>query len=320
MQPQVIRSVYEDGLVWNCDMGVHVLYTSNLDLRRLRLIADPQAKGNFAAIRGTLEGEQDIRYENLRVEGWDVGIAIPEAGHHVVDGGYYNNARSIVIPTPMQRGRRVEIVGDIKFGTLDPKRLGARPQYDINLEARFAPLLDTGGGYRDPNVIFASDITMLALNSGPARQLYYPQQAAERVVFSRQTAPGDVKKMGRAEGGVPELLIDKTNREIWEKYGLAIGGALAPADAVAAPRVNGLLGTPSRYADDLRLDAVRTKQAAGYQPVCIGAQKKTITIAPVDLHQGWNLITQLVDQQPRSFLLYAGEGGAKSSAGKKGKY
>lgn len=33
-----------------------------------------------------------------------------------------------------------------------------------------------------------------------------------------------------------------------------------------------------------------------------------------------NLIMPLVDRQPRSFLLYAGEGGAKSSAGKKGKY
>jgi hypothetical protein len=320
MQPQVIRSVYEDGLVWNSDMGVHVRYTSNLDLRRLWLIADPKAKGNFAAVRGTLEGEQDIRYENLRVEGWDTGIAIPEAGHHVVAGGFYNNARSIVVPTPMQRGRRVEIVGDIKFGDFDPKRLGNRPQYDIDLEARFAPLLDTGGGYRDPNVIFASDITMLALNSGPVRQLYYSQQATDRVVFSRQQAPGEAKKMGRAEGGVPDLLIDKTNREIWNKYGLAVGGTLAPADAVAVPRVNGLLGTPSKYAEDLRLSTVRTKQIAGYQPVCIGAEKKTVAIAPVDLHQGWNLITQIVDQRPRSFLLYAGETGDKSNAGKKGKY
>lgn len=318
MQPQVLRSVYEDGLVWNSDMGVHVRYTSNLDLRRLRLIADPKAKGNLAAVRGTLEGEQDIRYENLHVEGWDTGIAIPEAGHHVVDGGYYNNARSIVVPTPMQRGRRVEIVGDIKFGVFDAKRLGRRPQYDIELEARFAPLLDTGGGYRDPNVIFAPDITMLALNSDPARQLYYPEQAADRVVFTRQ--PENVKKMGRAEGGVPESLIDKPNQEIWQKYGLAVGGALAPADAVAMPRVNALLGTPSRYAEDLRLNAVRTRQVTGYEPVCIGTGKKTIAIAPVDLRQGWNLITQLVDQRPRSFLLYAGETVDKTNASKKGKY
>ncbi len=163
LQPQAARSAYEDGLVWNCDMGVHVRYTSNFDLRRLRLVADPKSKGGYAAVRGTLEGEQDIRYENLRVEGWETGIAVPEAGHHVIDGGYYNNARSIVVPTPMQRGRRVEIVGDIKFGDFDPRRLGKNPQYDVELETRFAPLLDTGGGYRDPNVIFASDITLLGL-------------------------------------------------------------------------------------------------------------------------------------------------------------
>lgn len=318
LSPQAQRSAFEDGLVWNCDMGVHVRYTTNFDLRNLRLIADPRAKGSFAAVRGTLEGEQDIRYENLDVEGWDTGIAIPEAGHHVVDGGYYNNARSILIPTPMQRGRRVEIVGDMKFGNFDPQRLGQRTQYDIELEARFAPLLDTGGGYRDPNVIFASDVSMVHLTGRPAKQLYYPEQAADRVVFSRQAAPGDVKKMGRAEGGVPELLIEKNNRELWQKYGLAVAGALAPADAAPAPRVHGLLGSPAQYGEDLRLNLVRTNQIGACQPVCIGAAKQSVAIPQVDLRQGWNLVTQSINQRPRSFLVYAGE--SKEPGQKKGKY
>jgi hypothetical protein len=318
VNPQAQRSAFEDGLVWNSDMGAHVRYTTNLDLRNLRLIADPRAKGGVAAVRGTLEGEQDIRYENLYVEGWDTGIAVPEAGHHVIAGGYYNNARSIVIPTPMQRGRRVEIVGDVKFGDFDPKRLGGRPQYDIELDAHFAPLLDTGGGYRDPNVIFASDITMLNLAGRPPRQLYFPEQAADHVVFTRQPAPGDVKKMGRAEGGVPEPLIEKTNREMWAKYGLAVGGAVAPADAAPAPRVHGLIGSPTQYGEDLRLGEVRTAQLAGYQPVCIGAQKNTVAIPQVDLQQGWNLVTHSIDQRPRSFLVYAGE--SKGAGNKKGKY
>ena len=115
VQPEPNRSVYEDGVVWNCRIGVNVRYTSNLDLRNLRLVGDPRGKSGYAAVEGTLEGEQDNHYENLRVEGWPVGIAVPEAGHHVISGGYYNNVRNIVIPTPMQRGRRVEIIGDIKF-------------------------------------------------------------------------------------------------------------------------------------------------------------------------------------------------------------
>ncbi len=319
LQPQGMRSAFEDGLVWNSNMGVHVRYTSNFDVRRCRLIADPKAKGNYAAVRGTLEGEQDIHYENLRVEGWETGIAVPEAGHHVVDGGYYNNIRSIVVPTPMQRGRRVEIVGGIQFGNFDPKRLGNHPQYDIELESRFAPLLDTGGGYRDPNVLFASDITMLALNSGPARQLYYPEQASDRVAFSRQQPPGEFKKMGQAVGGVPELLLDKTNRELWDAYGLAIGGALAPADVTTTPRMHALIGSPARYVDELRLNTVRTTQLAGFQPTCIGGEKKSIAIPAVDLKQGWNLITQVVDQRPRSFLLYAGDGADAKKSGNKGK-
>src|SRR6185437_7887197 len=81
VQPHPNRSAFEDGTVWNCDYGVRVRYTSHLDLRNLRLVGNPRSKSGFPAIAGTLEGEQDIRYEKLRVEGWNVGIHVPEVGH-----------------------------------------------------------------------------------------------------------------------------------------------------------------------------------------------------------------------------------------------
>jgi hypothetical protein len=135
-------------------------------------------------------------------------------------------------------------------------------------------------------------------------------------VFTRQAAPGDVKKMGRAEGGVPELIIEKSNRELWQKYGLAVGGALAPADAQPAPRVHGLIGSPAQYSEEFRLDKVRTPQTGACEPVCIGAQKQGITLAKVDLRQGWNLVTQSINQRPRSFLVFAGESKAVGAVDK----
>jgi hypothetical protein len=212
----------------------------------------------------------------------------------------------------------VQIRGDETFRRVAPHRHGRPPHTYNDLLARVAPLLVTGGGFRDPNVLFAPDITLLRLAGRPAKQLYFLEQAADRVVFTRQPAPGEVKNMGRAEGGVPEPLIEKSNREIWAKYGLAIGGAVAPADAAPAPRVHGLVGSASPYPEELRLGEIRTPQLAAWRPVCIGTGKQSIPIAEVNLRPGWNLLTQSINQRTRSFLVYAGE--SKEPAKNKGKY
>ena len=64
LQPQPARSAFEDGLVWNCSLGVHVRYTSNFDLRNLHLVGNAKDKMGNEAIHGTNEGEQHIRYQN----------------------------------------------------------------------------------------------------------------------------------------------------------------------------------------------------------------------------------------------------------------
>jgi hypothetical protein len=261
MQPRPNRSAYEDGIVWNSNHGVRIRYTSHLDLRNLRLVGNPHSKNGFASITGTLEGDQDIRYENLRVEGWPLGIYVPEVGHHVIAGGYYNNVRSIMVPSPMARGRHIEITGDIKFGNMDPGALGGRPQYDIDLDARFSPMLDNGGGYRDPNVLFAADIVRIDLAEHPSKQLYFFEQEANYVPFPRNTSMRNVKQMGKTVGAVPEEILDKTNRQMAEKYGLAIGGALVPPGAATDPRIHALIGPASGYSDELQVAAVRTTQA-----------------------------------------------------------
>ncbi|MEA3207622.1 MAG: hypothetical protein QOE70_679 [Chthoniobacter sp.] len=314
LQPQAARSAYEDSLVWNCRRGVHVRYTSNFDLRNLRLVGDPQDKSARAAIFGTNEGEQHIRYQNLRVEGWPAGLVIPQAGHHVIECGFYNNARSIVIPTPLQRGRRVEITGEVKFGTLDPAK-GA-PQFDIYMDATYAGLLQGGSGYRDPNVLFATDVTTMQTPGQAGRQLFYLEQAPEAVPFPREQDPKTMKQIGRIEGNLPGELIGRTTREMWQRYGVAIAGAVAPADAAREPRLHGLSGRPVAYPDELRPREVRIESASVFQFAYIGDRQKQPVVdpTPAALRDGWNLVTSTVRGAPRSFLIFAG---ALKPAGKK---
>ncbi|HEX8911266.1 MAG TPA: G8 domain-containing protein [Humisphaera sp.] len=309
MSPKPARSVLRDSAAWNCGYGVRVRYTTNLDLVNLTLVSGPGEKP-YCGIFGTLEGEQDIRYADLHVEGWPVGIHVPEAGHHVIEGGYWNNAKSILIPTPLQRGRSVEIKGDVRFGTLPVAKGGSQPQYDVYLEAAFAGLLGGPGGYRDPNVLFAPDVTELGTTAFKGRQLYYVEQAADFVPFRTVVADSAAKKkLGDPSGSLPAELLDKTNRQLWERYRLALAGAVAPPDAVAEPRIHGLVGSPLAYPAQFRPAVFRTTQRQGFQLAAIGSGKKEVIRAqPVDLRGGWNLVTGLAgDGSTRSFLVFAGD-------------
>lgn len=321
MQPKPNRSAFEDGLAWNCQYGVRVRYTSHLDLRNLRLIGDTSNKVSTAAIDGTLEGDQDLLYQNLRVEGWPIGLYVPEVGHQVVVGGYYNNAKSIYIPSPMARDRKVEITGDIKFGSLDGARTKSEQQYDIYLEARFNPMLDgPKGGYRDPNILFANDIIRMDAAPHAGTQLYFKEQAGSYVPFPRNPSQRDMKQLGATVGAVPDRLIDLTNEQMMQKYALAIGGAIAPANATTAPRIHGLIGAPTQYHDEYRLADVRTTAQKGFSPICFAAKtKQHADVTAVDLTPGWNVITQTIDGRRTSFLIFSGESKMYTGA-KPGKY
>ncbi len=276
---------------------------------KLKPIDDPKFEnGSLVAGTGTNEGEQHIRYQNLRVEGWNTGIAIPEAGHHIIEGGFYSNARSIVIPTPFQRGRRVDITGDLKFAETE---CGA--QQDIVMEARFAGLLQGTTGYRDPNVLFVPDVTTLNFGKFKGQQLYYPEQGADAVPFPRQQDPATMKRLGRIEGSVPTELLDRTTRDIAQQYGIAIAGAVAPANAISEPRFHGLIGVVvAKYQPEIRPVSNHADHAAGYHFAAISAgpqrEKQQFTDpTPHDLRDGWNLVMTKVQGDVRSFLILAGE-------------
>ncbi len=307
LQPQAARSAFEDGLVWNCGLGVHVRYTSCFDLRNLRLFGNAKEKSGYAAIQGTNEGEQDIRYQNLHIEGWGTGIAIPESGHHIIEGGFYSNARSIVIPTPFQRRRRVDITGDLKFGATDNGT-----QQDIVMDARFAGLLQGTTGYRDPNVLFVPDVTTLNFGKFKGQQLYYPEQGADAVPFPKQQDPATVKRLGNIADSVPAELLDRTTRDMARQFGITIAGAVAPANATTEPRIHGLIGAPSKYQPEIRPVSTHADRVAGYQFAAIssGAQeaKQTFTDpTPHNLRDGWNLVTAKLQGETRSFFILAGD-------------
>jgi hypothetical protein len=289
-------SVLQESIVWNTRIGVHVRYTHQLTLRNLRLIGNRAEKGRSqVGVLGQIEAVNDIRCENLRVDGWRVGVDVRESGSWVIDGGSYDNHINILVPTTIERGRVVEIAGDIHFAGTD-KEPG---HYDICLQSEFRTVFQG----RDPNALFVPDVIKYQ-----GKQLYYLEQGADFVPLRRKVEPGD-KRVVSAEGNVPAELLDKTSKELWQQYGLAIAGAVAPADAVTTPRIHGLIGSPTKYPQpEVLRHQVASKQLEGFQLVCYGTDKKKVAeSSPTDLRKGWNLLTLMVEGSRRSFLVYGGE-------------
>jgi hypothetical protein len=305
------RSTLEGGTVWNCRTGVELLYSSNTTLRNMRLVGNGREK-TATAIRGGNEQLGGLRYENIRVEGWDIGLLVPESGDNVIDGGYFNNVRSIVVPTRLQRDRSVEIRGDIKFGTLPDSVLAGRKQYDIYLEARFTGFLMGPTGDRDPNTLFRPDVIRFG-----DKQIYYPEQAADFVPLPRDVPAGKQKWLGVARGAVPDELLDKTNRDLQDRYGLALGGAVAPPDVKTEPRIHGLVGKSTVYPQAADVShPYFSKQLKEFVLRATGPDKKVVVESKsTDLKAGWNLLTVSAGDSRRSFLVYGGE---KSSGYKPG--
>jgi hypothetical protein len=107
---------------------------------------------------------------------------------------------------------------------------------------------------------------------------------------------------------VPPELLGKTNRQLWLLYGLAVGGAVAPAAAAVPGRLrsNVTLGAAVAHAPALALDSRKyTNRLAGYQPVYTSqASGQVRDGATVNLRPGWNLLTRPIDGRMRTLLVY----------------
>jgi hypothetical protein len=90
-------------------------------------------------------------------------------------------------------------------------------------------ILDTTLTGPDVARYFGNDVVMLNFGPFANKRLYYPQQAAGAVPFP---SPID---------GLPSQYVGLTNQQLWDLYGVALGGTVAPAGAYTVSQIIGLI-------------------------------------------------------------------------------
>jgi Ca2+-binding RTX toxin-like protein len=200
-------NVLQNSTFWNNTIGVDLPYSHQTHLRNINVIySDPQREA-LRGVRGNAV-TQDVIFENLTVTGYPTGIALPWRASVIVDGGTYRNQRDFMIQTGFDR--------NILF-------TGLTTTPTISMIVDYKTVLGV------TERLFSYDVIVLDFGSFDYKRLYFPEQSADHVPF-----PGPTD-------GVPSQYIGLTNRQLWDTYGIALGGAIAPDNAYTVPRIAGLI-------------------------------------------------------------------------------
>ncbi len=262
----------------------------------------------------------DIIFDHVNVVGFNIGINAPVVGNNTIVGGTFNNVTNIAVSTTNDDTRVLNINDagpndPIKFidnlKTVVNNQLVPIKQFDISLQANWQPL------FNDITKNFARDIVKIGLVSHNGQQVYFKEQAFDYVPYPDAAwlaaNPGNTKHGPQAAAFVPAALRNLTNQQLWTTYGLAIGGAVAPQNAVPDPLINGIVGPATQYSPPNYLFSAKwfdTRKGPYFLTYSYwdpslnngkGAYVYKNETSPTPLVGGWNVI-------PRSFTYVDGNG------------
>jgi hypothetical protein len=276
--PASLRTVINNFTVWDVTVGVNVQYGGHITIQNSNLTS--VAGGQGTGILNNLGAySTDVSVINTNVTGFALGERLPMRGQNLVSGGAWNNTTNFEIPpqaSNLVSGTRIQIAPTVMAG-----------QTNYLLDA--APVINVQQN-GDPNNYFVPEQILLG-----GQELYYTNQVANYVPFPT------------AAPGIPGPLVGLTNQQLWNQFGLAMEGAIAPANAT--PFAGGLLGAPNPVATYYRLASPLNVQTPNYtlqytlEVNGVGVNYVITDPTPVTLQPGWNVVTRTINGTTHSWLV-----------------
>jgi hypothetical protein len=205
-------SVFQDSTFWNNNVGVNLPYVQHSILRNLKVI-NGLATQPYVGVTGNIATQNDT-YENLNISGYYIGIEMPRRGTNVVNGGTFNNVFDILMYTAALADRTILI-------------------NNVPAQTKITTVLETTGFGYSIDIFFVKDVILLNYGPYANQRLYNLMQQANAVPFPNPRPD------------MPAAYIGLTNQQLWDQFGVALGGAIAPSNAFTSPYINGLIAPPT---------------------------------------------------------------------------
>ncbi len=257
-----LKPVFEDTTVWGSRDGMLINYNERLSVRNARLIGIgapfQHNLGQTAALGIGLDYNNVESFgpgfiENVTIEGYEVGFLAPRQSYWTISDLHLSNVTDILIHEALREPRTMPMT-DITFGSLDGTAVAGQEsqRQHIVMDAEF-DFPDP-----DPNFIVWPDTVTL-----DGREIFFNQQEPGYIPYGdnfemeEMDMEGDFEEedFGEddefdeselAENGeefepIPftfnQGYFDKTNQQLMDEYGVALGGEVMPTDAVSDPRI-----------------------------------------------------------------------------------
>lgn len=236
--PSTIRNT----MFWHMNSGGLKGYpVNNLTLDGFTVLDDLAISDRFGT-SGIYYGDylaNNLTITNADIEGTTIGI-VPttdaNGSSQIISHSYFANRTDIKIVTMWTSGassagigpRRVDLIDDV----FDTARVPGSTAIEMHYEANGS----------SSNLVQSDQLFVTNYNRvlGDSFQVFYNEQAANFVV--PQTIfggnPPYVVQLGSPVAGL-------TNAQAWAQYGIAIGGAVAPATGTTRPGIVGLVNSTS---------------------------------------------------------------------------
>ncbi|MEM7095212.1 MAG: G8 domain-containing protein [Actinomycetota bacterium] len=202
--------------------GINVFYARDIDLLNLQLEQGTEYPTGIGI--GTNTMAENIFVDQAEIDGFAIGYVAPTRGLNAIHRTSFGDVIGVQVAPPTKAGRYLEF-SEVAFGA-DTEQTIEMLDLRVPVNGDLSLLLG------DDRLLWLSD---------DALRLYFPSQHADTIPFDRSVSS--------EFGGM-------TTSEMFDRFGISVGGVVIPSDAASFPDSNA-------YSSVVELDGLVTAPAAG---------------------------------------------------------
>ncbi|MEL6820480.1 MAG: T9SS type A sorting domain-containing protein [Calditrichota bacterium] len=222
-----IHSTFEEFTGWNIDqVGIATNFTEEVTFKDVYLVNADADTGSIGISSDMYRMKEKVVYDNVSVEGFGTGLALPPQGQITVKCGYFKNGINFSVPNPKLATR------DMLFHNVTTELDNAFPNpLEFEMVAEFFPPEDKYTAY-----VLLPDKIILNYGSHNNQRLFFDEQAAD---YTPLPVDGEPYTFFEGIRYILARFATKTNQQLQSDFNMSFGGTVIPQNAISDPTISG---------------------------------------------------------------------------------